>query len=118
MDFTSGVTRFYSSGADASTRGAYDLRITDSVGTLDRSVFAINNQGAVSIAAPVSGTALAVTGTAAGTAALRLDTTATTGAQTATWTAPTNKPGAASGVVSKWIPVNLDGTTYYIPAWT
>ena len=61
---------------------------------------------------------LHVLGTAAGTAALRLDTTATTGAQTATWTAPTNKPGAASGVVSKWIPVNLDGTTYYIPAWT
>ena len=61
---------------------------------------------------------LHVYGTAAGTAALRLDTTATTGAQTATWTAPTNKPGAASGVVTKWIPVNLDGTTYYIPAWT
>ena len=119
MDFNAGVTRFYSSGADASTRGAYDFRITDSVGTLDRSVLAISNQGAVSIAAPVSGTALAVTGTAAGTAALRLDTTATNaGTQTATWTAPTNKPGAALGVVSRWIPVNLDGTTYYIPAWT
>ena len=64
------------------------------------------------------GSGVIVLGTAAGTAALRLDTTATTGAQTATWTAPTNKPGAASGVVSKWIPVNLDGTVYYVPAWT
>ena len=60
-----------------------------------------------------------VLGTAAGTAALRLDTTATNaGTQTATWTAPNNKPGAASGVVSRWIPVNLDGTVYYVPAWT
>jgi hypothetical protein len=61
---------------------------------------------------------LHVLGTAAGTAALRIDTSAAVGSQTATWTAPTNKPGAASGVVTKWIPINLDGTTYYIPAWT
>jgi hypothetical protein len=57
-------------------------------------------------------------GTAAGTAALRLDSTATTGVQSATWSAPTNKPGAASGTVAKWIPISLDGTTYYVPAWT
>lgn len=57
-------------------------------------------------------------GTAAGTAALRLDSTATTGVQSATWSAPSNKPGAASGTVAKWIPISLDGTTYYVPAWT
>jgi len=87
------------------TRIAQPLRVTTS--------------GNVTIAAPSSGRTLTATGTAAGTAALRLDTTATNaGTQTATWTAPTNKPGAAAGVVSQWIPIDLDGTTYYIPAWT
>jgi hypothetical protein len=92
-----------------------DLRLqTNSV---DR--MSITNAGNVTIAAPSSGRTLTTTGTAAGTAALRLNTTATNaGTQTATWTAPINKPGAAAGVVSQWIPIDLDGTTYYIPAWT
>jgi hypothetical protein len=97
--FSDGSFRLYDQ-----TRAAYPLIVSTS--------------GNVTIAAPVSGTTLTTTGTAAGTAAIRLDTTATIGAQTATWTAPTNKPGAAAGVVTRWIPINLDGTTYYIPAWT
>jgi len=62
--------------------------------------------------------ALQIAGQAASRVALRINTSATTGAQTATWTAPTNKPGAALGTVSKWLPINLDGTKYYIPCWT
>lgn len=62
------------------------------------------------------GNALTVAGNAAGTAVVRLNTQATTGAQTALFTA-SNKPGAASVGPDKWIPVNLDGTTHYVPAW-
>ena len=61
-----------------------------------------------------------IIGTAASTAALRIDTSAAVGSQTATWPTinPTNKPGSGTGSLSKWIPINLDGTTYYIPAWS
>lgn len=62
------------------------------------------------------GNALVVAGNAAGTAVVRLNTQATTGAQTAIFTA-TNKPGAASVGPDKWIPINLDGTVHYVPAW-
>jgi hypothetical protein len=49
---------------------------------------------------------------------LEIDGVATTGAQTATFTA-TNKPGAAGGTTpAKWLPITMDGTTYYIPAFT
>lgn len=87
----------------------------------------ITGSGNVSITAPASGdtltvtnvagaNALVVTGNAAGTAVLRLNTQATTGAQTATFTA-TNKPGVATTSPDKWIPINLDGTTHYVPAF-
>ena len=71
----------------------------------------------LTIATTSGNNGLVVNGTSAGTAVLRFNTQATTGAQTATWTAPTNKPGAASGSVTKWIPVNVDGTTLYVPAF-
>ena len=60
--------------------------------------------------------ALVLAGNAAGTAVLRLNTQATTGAQTATFTA-TNKPGSGTTGPDKWIPINLDGTTHYVPAF-
>ena len=65
----------------------------------------------------LSGGAVTLYGTAAGTPLLNLNTTATTGSQTATFTA-TNKPGSGTTAPTKWLPVSLDGTTYYIPAWT
>lgn len=61
--------------------------------------------------------ALVVTGNAAGTAVVRLNTQATTGAQTASFAA-TNKPGAVNGSPQKWLPINADGTTYYVPLFS
>ena len=61
--------------------------------------------------------ALEISGNSAGNVALRVNTSATTGAQTATFTA-TNKPGTATTAPTKWLPINLDGTKYYIPCWT
>jgi hypothetical protein len=55
-------------------------------------------------------------GTLAGVAKLSLNTQATTGSQTATFTA-TNKPGTGTTGPDKWIPVLLDGTTHYVPAF-
>jgi hypothetical protein len=62
--------------------------------------------------------ALQIAGTSAGQPALRVETSATTGTQTATWTAPTNKPGAALGTVVTWLPISIAGTTRYIPCWS
>jgi len=62
--------------------------------------------------------ALQIAGTSAGQPALRVDTSATTGGTTPTWTAPTNKPGAAAGTVTHWLPINIAGTTRYIPCWS
>lgn len=56
-------------------------------------------------------------GGTAGTPYLTVNSSATTGAQTATFTA-TNKPGSGTTAPTKWLPVILDGTTYYIPCWT
>ena len=61
--------------------------------------------------------ALQIAGQAASRVALRVNTSATTGTQTATFTA-TNKPGTATTAPTKWLPINLDGTKYYIPCWT
>ena len=49
IDNNGGVSRFYSSGANSSTRGSYDFRITDSVGTLDTSAVVIDTSGRVGI---------------------------------------------------------------------
>lgn len=77
----------------------------------------ISNAGNVTLNSPTSGTTLTVTGTGAGTAALAVNTSGTTGAQTATFSA-TNKPGSGTTAPTKWLPIIMDGTTYYIPAWT
>lgn len=87
----------------------------------------ISPTGAITISAPTSGDALTVTnvagakalavnGNSAGTAVIILNTQATTGVQTATFTA-TNKPGSGTTAPDTWIPINLDGTVHYIPAW-
>jgi hypothetical protein len=62
------------------------------------------------------GPVLTIPGAAAGTPALTINLSATTGAQNASFVAA-NKPGAAAGSPQKWLPVSLDGTTYYIPAF-
>lgn len=69
---------------------------------------------AFTVSAASGANALTIGGTSAGTAVIRVNTQATTGAQTASFSA-TNKPGAASGSPQKWLPINADGTTYYIP---
>ena len=45
VDNNNGVTRFYSSGPNSSTRGSYDFRLTDSVGSLDTSGMTLNASG-------------------------------------------------------------------------
>ena len=110
-----GASTFYGSGAaNFGSTGAF----TTALVTNNANRLTINSTGNVVVNAPSSGLNVALAGISAGTAALGINSSATTGAQTATWTAPTNKPGAASGVVSKWLPISLDSTTYYIPAWT
>jgi len=61
--------------------------------------------------------ALQIAGTSAGQPALRVDTSATIGTQIATFAA-SNKPGTGTTAPTKWLPINLDGTKYYIPCWT
>lgn len=88
---------------------------------------AIASTGAITASAPTGGdtltttnvaggNALVVNGNAAGTAVIRLNTQATTGAQTATFSA-TNKPGSGATAPTKWVPLNIDGTTMYFPLW-
>lgn len=45
-----------------------------------------------------------------------LNTGITSGTTTATFTA-SNKPGVANGAVSGWMPINVNGATFYIPLW-
>lgn len=45
VDNNAGQTRMYSSGANSTTRGSYDFRVTDSVGTLDMSAMQISSTG-------------------------------------------------------------------------
>ena len=55
--------------------------------------------------------------TANGVPAITLNTTRTSGGSTPIM--GTNKPGASTGVgPSNWIPVQMDGVTYYVPAWS
>jgi len=61
--------------------------------------------------------ALQIAATSAGNVALRVNTSATIGTQIATFAA-SNKPGTATTAPTKWLPINLDGTKYYIPCWT
>jgi hypothetical protein len=90
----------------------------------------IDAQGEMVMAAPVpggsgitltvnaraSGTAVELVGSGAGSPALIANTTAVAGTQTATFAA-TNKPGSATTAPTKWLPVQCDGATYYIPLW-
>jgi hypothetical protein len=66
---------------------------------------------------PVAGgKSLQLNGSAAGNAAIIINTAVTIGTQTATFTA-TNKPGTGTTSPSKWLPIQCDGGTYYIPLW-
>jgi hypothetical protein len=76
----------------------------------------LSNTG-LAIGAPTSGQSVTITGLLAGAAAIQVNTSATTGSQIATFTA-TNKPGTGTTAPSVWMPIILDGTTYYIPCWT
>lgn len=87
----------------------------------------LDAQGEMTINAPVpggsgitlilnaraGGTALQLVGSGAGAAALIANSTVVVGVQTATFAA-TNKPGAASGAPTKWLPITCDGATYYL----
>lgn len=52
-----------------------------------------------------------------GTASMRIDSAATTGSKTASFTS-SNKPGTNNQTTpAQWLPVNLDGVLYYVPAF-
>jgi hypothetical protein len=51
VDNNNGVTRFYSSGPNSSTRGSYDFRLTDSVGSLDISGMTLDASGRLGLGA-------------------------------------------------------------------
>lgn len=75
-----------------------------------------NASGNLTIA-PASGVALTITGLLAGAAAITLNTTATTGSKLATFNA-TNKPGTNNQTTPAiWLPINFDGTLYFIPGF-
>jgi len=59
---------------------------------------------------------MVIYGYSSGTPFITVNNSGTTGAQVATFTA-TNKPGTGTTAPSKWLPIIMDGTTYYIPAW-
>jgi hypothetical protein len=92
---------------------------------------AVDAQGEVTINAPTPGGAgttltlasrsggfsLQLTAGAAGAVTIAANNTVTVGTQTATFTA-TNKPGSGTTAPTKWLPIQCDGATYYIPLWT
>lgn len=98
----------------ASASGSSSIDISGS--TRGVTINAPSSGDALLVTNVAGGNALVLAGNSAGTAVLRLNTQATTGAQTATFTA-TNKPGTGTTGPDKWIPINLDGTTHYIPAF-
>jgi hypothetical protein len=71
---------------------------------------------AVNITSGAAGQALLMTGIGAGSPIFTVNSSALTGASTATFTA-SNKPGAAATSPRTWLPVYLDGATYYIPCF-
>jgi hypothetical protein len=89
-----------------------------------------NAQGEMTIAPPNSGgsgitltifprsgaQALRLVGTTVGAATLIANGSVLAGTQTATFTA-TNKPGGGTTAPSKWLPIQCDGSLYYIPLW-
>jgi hypothetical protein len=90
----------------------------------------INTQGEVTIGPPSAGgngvtltviarsgvQALELSGSAAGTPTIEANNTVLVGAQTATFAA-TNKPGSGTTAPTKWLPIECDTGTYYIPLW-
>jgi len=71
----------------------------------------------LTVGARAGGTAVQLNGAGAGSAAIIANSTVVAGSQTATFTA-TNKPGAGgSPTPAKWLPVQCDGATYYLPLW-
>jgi hypothetical protein len=90
----------------------------------------VDAEGEVTIAAPIpggtgitltvtsrsGGTALELVGSGAGAPAIIANTTVVVGTQTATFAA-TNKPGSGTTAPTKWLPIQCDSATYYIPLW-
>jgi hypothetical protein len=70
----------------------------------------------LSVAARTGGTALQITAAAAGSAAIIANGTVVVGTQAATFSA-TNKPGSGTTLPTKWLPIQCDGSLYYMPLW-
>jgi hypothetical protein len=121
-----------STGADFGTIGTvaaqvWGLGSTPSIGPVGTAALTWNNTGNVTIAAPSSGNtltvsaaatqALVILGAGAGIGAISIAGCATVGTKTASMTA-TNKPGSNNQTTpSTWLPIVLDATNYYIPAY-
>ena len=70
----------------------------------------------LAIAARSGGQAIQLTAASVGSAAIIANTTVVVGTQTATFTA-TNKPGSGTTSPTQWLPIQCDGSLYYIPLW-
>lgn len=87
VDNNGGVTRFYSSGPNSSTRGSYDFHITDSVGSLDTIAATIDSSGNLLVGQTSQVQAalgFSVIGSGAGQGVVSCGIAASTNAQT-TW---------------------------------
>lgn len=71
----------------------------------------------LTVNARAGGQALQLAGSGAGAYAIIANSTVVAGAQTASFVA-TNKPGGAGTAPTKWLPIQCDGATYYLPLWT
>lgn len=103
--------------ASGTAGGAFGQFIRAGTNSTDYALFVQNQAGTANFLLVRGDGNVIIDGTAPGTAVLNLNTQATTGSKTASFSA-SNKPGTNNQTTpSTWLPLLLDGTTYYIPAF-
>jgi hypothetical protein len=96
--------------------GSYIALQVDSTGSQAGVTITADAATALQVNGVASHAPLTLTNFAANTAAVNYTNAAFTGTQIATFTAA-NKPGTATTAPSLWLPIQLNGTTYFQPCW-
>jgi len=96
--------------------GSYIALQVDSTGSQAGVTITADAATALQVNGVASHAPLTLTNFAANSAAVNYTNAAFTGTQIATFTA-TNKPGTATTAPSLWLPIQLNGTTYFQPCW-